>query len=114
MGATAALGAPLLIHIFLGPGYDAAIPVLRMMGALPVLIALNTVLGVYWALPLGHERFLLGAIIAAGVTNVTLALVLVPRWGATGMAGSAIAAEVVALLLLGALYVRTEYLHSDR
>jgi polysaccharide transporter, PST family len=114
MGATATLGAPLLIHIFLGPGYDAAIPVLRLMGALPVLIALNTVLGVYWALPLGHERFLLGAIISAGVTNVTLALVFVPRWGATGMAASTIAAEVVALLLLGALYVRTEYLHSDR
>lgn len=114
MGLTAAIAAPLLVHVLLGPGYDAAIPVLRLMGVLPLLIALNTVLGVYWALPLGHERFLLGAIIAAGVTNVALALVFVPRWGAPGMAASAIAAEVVALVLLGGLYVRTEYSRSDR
>jgi O-antigen/teichoic acid export membrane protein len=66
------------------------------------------VLGLYWALPFGHERWLLASIIAAGVTNVVLALLLVPRWGASGMAVSAIAAEAVALAILGTLYLRSE------
>lgn len=108
MGLTAALGAPLLIGVLLGSGYEAAIPVLRLMSALPLLVAVNTVLGIYWALPFGHERALLVAIVAAGVTNVALAVVLVPRWGASGMAASAIAAELVVLVFLGALYWRAE------
>jgi PST family polysaccharide transporter len=106
MGLTAFVGAPLLVKILLGSGYEAAIPVLRLMGLLPALVAVNTVLGIYWALPFGHERAFLVAIIAAGVTNVLLAIVFVPRWGALGMAASAIAAEIVVLALLGRLYAR--------
>jgi len=108
MGLCGLLGAPFLVHVLLGSEYGAAIPVLRLMGALPMLVAVNAVLGLYWALPFGHERWLLASIIAAGVTNVVLALLLVPRWGASGMAVSAIAAEVVALALMGTVYLRSE------
>jgi PST family polysaccharide transporter len=76
------------------------------MGLLPVFVAVNTVLGLYWALPYGFERSFLASIVAAGITNVGLAVVLVPRWGALGMAASAIAAEIVVLLVLGTLYMR--------
>ena len=106
MGAAALVGAPLLVHVLLGPGYEAAVPVLRLLGALPALVAINTVLGLYWALPFGYERDFLVSIVAAGLTNVALALVLVPRWGAAGMAASAIAAELVVFAFLGFLYVR--------
>ncbi|HEY5060667.1 MAG TPA: oligosaccharide flippase family protein [Gemmatimonadaceae bacterium] len=107
MGLCGLIGAPILVRVLLGPEYRAAIPVLRLMGALPMLVAVNTVLGLYWALPFGHERLLLGSIIAAGVVNVALALLLVPRWGATGMAASTIVAEVVALIVLTAVYLRS-------
>jgi PST family polysaccharide transporter len=80
--------------------------VLQLLGALPMLVAINTVLGLYWALPLGYERYFLVSIIAAGVTNVAAALVHVPRLGAAGMALSAIGAEIVVLLVLGARYLR--------
>ena len=106
MGAAAFVGAPLLVHVLLGPGYEAAVPVLRLLGALPALVAINTVLGLYWALPFGYERDFLVSIVAAGLTNVALALLLVPRWGATGMAASAIAAELVVFAFLGFLYAR--------
>ena len=106
MGLTAFVGAPVLVRVLLGSGYDAAIPVLRLLGLLPFLIAVNTVLGIYWALPFGHERSVLVSIVSAGVTNVALAALLVPRWGAAGMAASAIVAEVVVLALLVALYTR--------
>lgn len=106
MGLCAVLGAPILVHVILGPGYDSAIPVLRMLGALPVLVAVNTVLGLYWALPFGRDKLFLGSIVAAGLTNVVLAIVLVPRWGATGMGLSATIAEVVVLGVLGPAYLR--------
>lgn len=106
MGLVAYVAAPMLVRTLLGPGYDAAVPVLRVMSLLPVLVAVNTVLGLYWAVPFGHERSFLVSIIAAGVTNVLLAIVLVPRWGATGMAAAAIAAEIVVLASLGGVYVR--------
>lgn len=106
MGGTAVAGAPLLVSILLGPGYEAAVPVLRVLGLLPPLVAVNTVLGLYWVVPSGREHALLRAIIAAGLTNLMLAMVLVPRWGATGMAASVVTAEVVVLAVLGRLYVR--------
>jgi PST family polysaccharide transporter len=106
MGGTALLGAPLLVRVLLGPGYEAAIPVVRLLSALPLLIAVNTVLGLCWALPFGRERAFLRAIMMAGVTNVLLALLLVPRWQAAGMAGAAATAEVVVLAFLGTLYWR--------
>ncbi len=106
MGVSAFVGAPILVRVLLGRDYASAIPVLRLMGALPPLIAVNTVLGLYWALPFGHERSFLVSIIAAGITNLALAIVLVPRFGAVGMALSAVSAEVVVLLFLGALFVR--------
>jgi PST family polysaccharide transporter len=106
MGVTAMVGAPVLVHIILGADYPAAVPVLRLLGVLPPLVAVNTVLGIYWALPFGHERVFLGAIVAAGITNVVLAIALVPHWGAVGMAASAIAAEGVVLGVLGPFYLR--------
>jgi O-antigen/teichoic acid export membrane protein len=46
------------------------------------------------------------AIAAAGLTDVALALLLVPHFGAVGMAVAAVAAEVVVLVTLGTLWRR--------
>jgi PST family polysaccharide transporter len=106
-GVVAFVAAPTLVRLLLGAGYESAVPVLRVLGLLPALVAVNTVLGIYWALPFGRERSFLTSIVAAGVTNVALAVALVPRFGALGMATASIAAEVVVLLVLGTLYYRT-------
>jgi polysaccharide transporter, PST family len=108
MGATALAGAPLLVHLLLGNGYDAAVSVLRILGLLPILVAVNTVLGIYWALPFGHDRAFLAAIVAGGITNVVLAVLFVPRLGAMGMAASAVAAEIVVLCILGTMYLQRD------
>jgi PST family polysaccharide transporter len=106
MGLTALVAAPLLVRVLLGEGYEPAVPVLRLLGTLPLLVAVNTVLGMYWALPLGRDRLFLAAIVCAGVTNVVLAILLVPTLGATGMALSTIAAEVMVLAVIGSAYAR--------
>jgi polysaccharide transporter, PST family len=106
LGASAWLGAPILVQVILGRGYEGAVPVLRTLAILPPLVAVNTVLAIYWAIPLGRERAFLGAILAAGAVNVALAVMLVPRHGAGGMATAAAAAEVVIFAVLGTLYLR--------
>jgi polysaccharide transporter, PST family len=106
MTVAAIVGAPVLVKVLLGARYAAAVPVLRIMGILPLLVAVNTVLGLYWAIPFGHERVFLFSVVAAGITNIISAVLLVPRWGAAGMAVSTAAAEVFVLVFLSVRYGR--------
>ena len=105
-GIVAFVGAPLLTRILLGPGYEGAVPVMRALAVLPFLVAVDTVLGLYWAVPFGHEHAFLRTVIAAGATNVAFALLLVPRYGALGMAAAVVLAELVVLVSLTSLYLR--------
>jgi len=89
----ALLAAGPLITLLLGPGYEAAIPMLRGLAALPTLIAIGTVLGIHWAIPQGHERHFLGSVLIAGAISLTCAVLLIPRLGAWGMVIGATAAE---------------------
>jgi hypothetical protein len=57
-------------------------------------------------LPFGHDRAFLTALVTAGATNILIAILAVPIWGAPGMAIAAVAAEVVVFLILGSQYLR--------
>jgi PST family polysaccharide transporter len=105
-GALLALLAPQVVSLLLGTGYEAAVPVLRLLALLLPIIAIGTVLGIFWALPLGRDRPLLVVTAAAGVLNVLLVLVLVPRHGASGMAGAVVVAELLVSVSLGLMYGR--------
>ena len=95
LAAVVAGAAPLLVDVLLGPGYEAAVPVLRLLGLLPLIIAVGTLFGIHWALPSGLERPFYTLVIVAGVLNVAFASLLVPRFGAMGMACAVIVAEVL-------------------
>ncbi len=105
-GALLALLAPQVVSLLLGSGYDAAVPVLRLLALLLPIIAIGTVLGIFWALPLGRDRALLVITAAAGVLNVLLVLALVPRHGASGMAGAVVVAELPVSASLAVTYAR--------
>lgn len=106
MSAVAFFGAPILIRVLLGPQYGIAVPILRLLSPLPFIVAINTVLGIFWSVPFGHEKSFLRAILAAGATNLILAAVLVPKLGSTGMAIAAVSAEVVIFGVLMTVYSR--------
>ena len=108
-GLCAFFGASLLARVLLGPGYAPVAPVLRALSPLPLLVAVDTVLGLYWAVPFGHERALLRSALIAGVVNLTLALALVPHWGALGMASAVVSAELTVTVCLAALYLRHRF-----
>src|SRR5690606_7466346 len=100
IGLVTFVGAPQIVAILLGPGYDAAIPLLRALALLPPLVAVNTVLGVQWAIPFGRDRAFLGAVLVSGTLNLALALPLAQRYGALGIIAALVGAEALQTLLL--------------
>jgi PST family polysaccharide transporter len=109
-GASLAFLAPVLVRLLLGAGYESVIPVLRVLAMLLPLIAVGTVLGVQWALPMGLDRPFYRIVVSAGILNVVLAIFLVPRYGALGMASSVVFTETFVVLGLLAL----TYQHRGR
>jgi PST family polysaccharide transporter len=93
LGLAVIIFAPLAVRILFGESYEQSIPVLRVLALLNPLIALSTVIGVQWMLPLGMDRAFNKVIISAGVLNVLLALWLAPLAGPIGMAISVVIAE---------------------
>lgn len=116
IGGLLAWLAPVLIRFVLGPGYDAAVPVLQVLALLLPVVAVGTVLGIQWALPLGLDRPFYHLVLAAGALNIVLAVLLAPRYGAVGMAVSVVLAQVLVSLGLVRISVRnrTGLRRSDR
>ena len=115
-GAGCAIGflvffsAPFLVRVVLGPGFEPAVVVLRILACLPPLIVASNVLAVQWMLALGLDRLVNTLMFSAGVLNVLLAVALVPRYMHVGMAIAVVAAE--ALVSFG-LYAVVRIKHVD-
>jgi len=108
VGGAIYIAAPQIIGLLLGAGYEAAVPVLRVLAALAPIIAVSTVLSTYWALPFGRERLAFAAVVAAAVANLLLVWLLVTRVGAAGMCAAVIVAELVALAPMAHSFRRRE------
>lgn len=50
------VGADWIVRIAMGPGYEEAVPVLKCMALMPLLVCLSNVLGVQVMLPLGMKK----------------------------------------------------------
>ena len=105
-GAMISAGAPSLVQLLLGDGYEAAVPVLRWLAVLLPVVTIATVLGAFWALPHKRDTLVLGATLVAGVANLMLAALLVPRMDAMGMTIAVVTAEAIVATTLAVAYVR--------
>ena len=93
------LTAPFLIDLLFGPDYADAAPVLRVHIWTTVFAFLG--IGVTpWILNEGCMRLAMWRSITAMVTDVTLNLILIPKWGVVGAAVSALAGWAVGFFLL--------------
>jgi PST family polysaccharide transporter len=101
MGAVVFLFAPLLVRVALGVHFAPAVGVLRLLAILPPLVSITQSLGAQWLLPLGRERVVIRSVIAAGLLNLVLVFLLVPRYAHIGMAWAVVCSEtfVCAMLL---------------
>lgn len=112
--AAVALCADAIVRVLLGSEYAAAAPVLQRLALLLPIIAVGTALGIFAAVPRGHDRLLLMATGVGGVTNLLLAFPLTTRFGANGMAMSVVLAEAVVVGILALWYLRQPPLDAGR
>jgi PST family polysaccharide transporter len=113
LAAMLCAGAPWVIRILAGPEFTPAVPVLRLMAALPLLLSVTYSVGLQWLLPLGRDKDVNRIILCGGVLNLLAAFLLAPRFGALGMAASVLSAELfVAISMVLVVWRSTHLLHG--
>ena len=75
----------LVVSVLLGPGFEPAVPVLRVFGLILLLEAVGIALGIQWMLPLGLDKQFTVITLAAGAVNILLAWWLAGTYGEMGM-----------------------------
>jgi O-antigen/teichoic acid export membrane protein len=94
------LAAPWTVGLIMGEQFDAAVSVLRVLSPLPFLIGLSNVFGIQTMLPLGMKKSFSRIVMASGLVNIILMLVLAPQWEAEGAAAAVLLAEGLVTLAM--------------
>jgi PST family polysaccharide transporter len=100
------LGAPLLVHLALGPAFEEAIPVLRVFSLWIPLTGLCTVITFQLILPSQLDSQFNIVNFTAALVNIFAALLLAPRFGAVGIAWSAVIGQIYTLLAFAVILWR--------
>jgi PST family polysaccharide transporter len=87
------LCAPWLIHKLYGSAYGQSSAILAIQIWAGITVSMSFVHG-KWLLAEGLQRYGLGYTVLGAVVNITLNLVLIPRFGATGAAWATLATQV--------------------
>ncbi len=109
LGVTVCVSAPLLVRILLGHEFGPAIPVLRFLAVLPLLIGLNTVLCTQWMAPMGMDRTLNRVILGASIVNICMAVMMAPRYQQMGMAYAVVSAELFIFVVANLILLRGRF-----
>ena len=83
-----------VIMLVSGQHYIAAVPVMRIMNPIIVIIGISNFVGMQLFMPLRKEKYTLYSVICGAIVNFSMNLVLVPRYQAFGAAISTLCAEL--------------------
>ena len=87
------------VPIFLGSGYDRVITMLTLMSPIVIIIGISNCLGSQYYTPSGNRKLSAKFIIIGALVNLTLNLILIPRfWGYGAIVASLIAETVITVL----------------
>jgi polysaccharide transporter, PST family len=92
--------APWVVGLLFGRSYLPAVPILRILAFLPLLISLSYVFGLLWMVPLGMDRSFNTIILTGGLLNVGLAVLLAPAFLGQGMAWAAVTSELYVVIAM--------------
>ena len=92
--------APWTVQLIMGEQFDAAVSVLRVLSPLPFLVGLSNVFGIQTMLPLGMKKPFSRIVMASGLINIILMLILAPRWEAEGVAAAVLLTEGLVTLVM--------------
>lgn len=79
--------------LFSGESYLPAVPVMKMMNPIIIIIAVSNFIGIQCLIPLNKEKITLYSVSVGAVTNFILNMILIPRYGALGAAIATLVAE---------------------
>ncbi len=88
-------GAPFIARVTLGPRFEAAVPVIRILSLLPLLGGLTNMFGTQIMVNFGLKKVLARILIAAGILNTVLAVLLAVPLKHVGVALAALTTEVL-------------------
>jgi polysaccharide transporter, PST family len=86
--------APLSVRLILGPSFNGAVPLLRLMSPIPVFVSLAMAYGTQMMVPLGKISVFLWFTIGAGIADFLLIIAAAPRLGGMAAAGAVLVAEI--------------------
>ncbi len=84
-----------VILLLSGNQYSAAIPVMRIMNPIILIIGVSNFIGMQLFMPLRKERYTLYSVLCGAVVNFILNLMLIPEYKAMGAAVSTLCAETI-------------------
>lgn len=83
-----------IVNIVLGNDYESSISVLEIIAWLPLVIFLSNVLGIQTMLPMNKEKSFAIILFFAAVINLSLSLILVPKYFEVGTSISVLVTEI--------------------
>jgi O-antigen/teichoic acid export membrane protein len=92
-------GSPIIVQVLMGEDFRDAIPVLRILSVIPLLVGITTVLGTITMLNLDMKKQYTWMVVVGGLVNVPLLLVLGTLYGAQGAAISVVTTESLVTVL---------------
>ncbi|SHK64717.1 flippase [Fibrobacter sp. UWEL] len=87
------------VPLFLGPGYDECVLLLKIFSVLLVVVGLNNAVGKQILMATGRQNLYNKSVIVGCFVNVILNLFLIPNYLAVGAAVASVIAESVILIL---------------
>lgn len=108
VGGTIAVwvSAPFAVKLFLGHAYEPSVQIMYVLGLIILPVSLASVWGTQWMIANKLDRELTKVYIAAGLINLILALVLIPRMGSMGLAAGVVVAEVLGASAMWLVLIR--------
>jgi len=92
-------GAPLIVKLALGDGYGPSVMILRILAAIPLLVAVSNVFSIQLMLPFGKDKIYTLIRVIAGPTHIVIAYFLVSKMAGSGMALTFVITEIFILSL---------------
>lgn len=91
--------SPQIISLLSGNAYTAAIPAMRIMNPIILMIGISNFIGLQLFMPLRKEKYTLYSVLCGAAINFTLNMILIPRYQVLGAAVSTLVAETVVTVI---------------
>ena len=87
------------VPIFFGEGYDKVSIIMKIISPIIIFIGISGIIGYQYFLPTKHQKEYTTSVIIGAISNFTINLFLIPKYGAIGAAVGTVFAEFLVALV---------------